>query len=126
MPILLGLLAGKVLVYWAALGWISTWERPAGPKRARRSLIAASVRLLLGLLFGIPLVLFIGLPNKTALTLAFSAARLVSWLAVTRLAFPRVGWGRAWLFSLGATLVNWGLDFLIWQGHWADTRFGLC
>lgn len=123
LPIWL-LVAAKALAYC----WLFAVPRLHFPVGRRpplhRPVVAGLVRLLLGLMLGIPFGALLYRFGPGISIPAFSFFRLGLWITVTLLAYPKLPWTTALLFSIGATALNTLLDFSI--GHWATVHFGLC
>jgi hypothetical protein len=120
------LLASKPLMYAWMLALPRLWiPRERRPSRWR-PVVGALVRLLLGVVVGLPVSLFLFRFGPWVVTPVMTAVRLGLWFAIVRVCYPDEPWGRLLAISAGATALNWIFDASLFREHWPAATFHFC
>ena len=112
----------KPILYWGIYAIANVWWAGRLPKSRWRPLFAALTRFGAGILIGVPFASLLRDMDVTSITIAFSLFRFALWAGVTWLFFRRAPLGQVLALAVGATLLNWGVDFIVYRGHWANIR----
>ena len=121
----MAILVLKPLTYWGVFSFARAWSRPR-PSPAL-PIAATALRLLGGIVLGIPTALLLLRLGPTPLRIFFTAFRFALWSLVLLWVFDRMPRSRVPLLAGTATAINLGFDLLIWGSHWTHSRiFGGC
>jgi hypothetical protein len=115
----LGVLVFKPLLYWGVFAVARAWSEQPEVVPWWKPLLATLVRVVGGLVVGIPLAIILLGCGQTEVVLGFSLFRVLLWLLCLGLFFDLRPHLQV-ILALVATGLNWAADFLAFGGLWTD------
>lgn len=115
----------KPVLYWALFFGVGRWLVHGSFSPAVRAIPAALVRFIGGIALGYLLFLLLGFiaAGEAIIVVAFSLLRLLLWFGTIILFFRPISWRHALIVSFGATLLNWGIDWIVISDFVSNIRW---